>query len=189
MNIGKILIIDDEKVNAESLKDMLEDVKYQVSLAFDAQMAKDLVAKKSFDLIMMDVWMPGQDGILLLEEWQQADFFTPIVMMSGHAQHQDVVKAMRLGAIDFLQKPLHDVLPLVRKILSEQREDGQARLNLTDNADLNTSFKEARQAFEMRYFNYHLTQYNHNITKVAEISGMERTTLYRRLKDLGIDKK
>ncbi len=187
VSIGKILIIDDESINAETIKDTLEDVNYEVVLADSANEAKVIVKSQTFDLIMMDVWMPGQDGMSLLEEWVAQGFFMPVVMMSGHAEHKDVVKAIKLGAVDFLKKPLHDILPLVRRILSEQA------LAIVDEKisgiDFNVPLKTARSVFERQYFNYHLNENNHNIAKVAALAGLERTTLYRKLKDLGIDKK
>lgn len=186
MIIGNILIIDDEQINSETIKDTLEDVNYKVVLASDAEQAKTIVKTQTFDLIMMDVWMPGQDGMLLLEEWMDANFSTPVVMMSGHAQHQDIVKAIRLGAVDFLKKPLHDILPLVRKILSEKITNSDKKIKLIN---FNLPLKSARTLFEKQYFNHHLSQNNHNIAKVAELAGLERTTLYRKLKDLGIEKK
>ena len=106
MIIGNILIIDDESINSETIKDTLEDVSYNVVLAENAAEAKNIVKDQTFDLVMMDVWMPGQDGMSLLEEWMSEGFSMPVVMMSGHAEHQDVVKAIRMGAVDFLKKPL-----------------------------------------------------------------------------------
>jgi Response regulator containing CheY-like receiver, AAA-type ATPase, and DNA-binding domains len=103
MIIGNILIIDDESINSETMKDTLEDVNYNVVLAQDAAEAKTIVKDQTFDLVMMDVWMPGQDGMALLEEWMSEGFSMPVVMMSGHAEHQDVVKAIRMGAVDFLK--------------------------------------------------------------------------------------
>ena len=186
MIIGKILIIDDQSINAETIKDTLEDVDYKVILASNAAEAKAIVKAQTFDLVIMDVWMPGQDGMSLLEEWMSEGFAMPVVMMSGHAEHQDVVKSIRLGAVDFLKKPLHDILPLVRKILSEQAIADRQQVS---GIDFNLSLKAARTLFEVQYFNHHLTQNNHNIAKVSELAGLERTTLYRKLKDLGIDKK
>jgi DNA-binding NtrC family response regulator len=188
--IGKILIIDDESINAETIMDTLEDVNYQVSLAANAQEAKALIEDQSFDLVMMDVWMPGQDGMSLLEEWINAGFSTPIVMMSGHAEHKDVVKAIKLGAVDFLKKPLHDILPLVRRILSEQvfKNNNKGSKNSITGIDFDAPLKVARNIFEKEYFNHHLQKNNYNIATVAALAGLERTTLYRKLKDLGIDK-
>ena len=184
--IGRILIIDDESINAETMMDTLEDVNYQVSLAANAQEAKNLIKAQSFDLVMMDVWMPGQDGMSLLEEWIEAGFSTPIVMMSGHAEHKDVIKAIKLGAVDFLKKPLHDILPLVRRLLSERVIENNEKA--ITGIDFDAPLKVARNIFEREYFNHHLQENNHNIAAVAAKAGLERTTLYRKLKDLGIDK-
>ena len=118
LTIGSILIIDDESINSDTMKDTLEDVNYQVVLAKDAEQAKVIVEDQTFDLVMMDVWMPGQDGMSLLEEWMAEDFSMPVVMMSGHAEHQDVVKAIKLGAVDFLKKPLHDLFTIKRIVVS-----------------------------------------------------------------------
>lgn len=185
-SIGKILIIDDEQINAETIKDTLEDVNYQVTLAEDAQQAKVLVADNTFDLVMMDVWMPGQDGMSLLEEWMNAGFSMPVVMMSGHAEHKDVVRAMKLGAVDFLKKPLQDILPLVRRILSE---NASSKGQMVSGIDFSQPLKAARAEFEKQYFQHHLQANNFNVASVAALAGLERTTLYRKLKDLGIDKK
>ncbi|HAP45386.1 MAG TPA: histidine kinase [Gammaproteobacteria bacterium] len=186
MIIDNILIIDDESINSETMKDTLEDVNYNVVLAQDAAEAKTIVKDQTFDLVMMDVWMPGQDGMALLEEWMSEGFSMPVVMMSGHAEHQDVVRAIRMGAVDFLKKPLHDILPLVRKLLSEQASIQEQQIS---GIDFDLPLKAARNIFESQYFKHHLEENNNNIAKVAELAGLERTTLYRKLKDLGIDKK
>ena len=88
---GKILIIDDERDNTEIIKDILEDVSYTTMLARSAIEAKAIIAANTFDLILMDVWMPGQDGISLLSGWHSAGLSTPIVMMSGHAEPSDII--------------------------------------------------------------------------------------------------
>ena len=184
---GKILIIDDEKDNTEIIKDVLEDVNYTTVLARSAIEAKAIVAANSFDLILLDVWMPGHDGISLLSEWYSEGFSTPIVMMSGHAEPSDIVKAMKLGAIDFLKKPLHDFLPILRNIMT--RSLPVKSTQQVSGIDYSLKLKEARNIFESQYLLHHLEVNDNNIAIVAEIAGLERTTLYRKLKDLGIDKK
>ena len=184
---GKILIIDDEKDNTEIIKDILEDVNYTTVLARSAIEAKAIVAVNSFDLILLDVWMPGQDGISLLSEWYSEGFSTPIVMMSGHAEPSDIVKAMKLGAIDFLKKPLHDFLPILRNIMTHSLPEKSTQQ--VSGIDYSLKLKEARNIFESQYLLHHLEVNDNNIAIVAEIAGLERTTLYRKLKDLGIDKK
>jgi DNA-binding NtrC family response regulator len=185
--LGRILIVDDEKENNEIIKDILEDVNYHAVLASNANEAKTIIAVEDFDLVLLDVWMPGQDGMSLLEEWIIDGFDTPIVMMSGHAEPSDIVRALKLGAVDFLKKPLHDFLPIVRNILKprEQTESSQE----VSGIDYSLKLKEARSLFERQYLLHHLSLNDNNIATVAEKAGLERTTLYRKLKDLGIDKK
>jgi DNA-binding NtrC family response regulator len=184
---GKVLIIDDEKDNTEIIKDILEDVSYSTMLARSAAEAKAVLKANDFDLILMDVWMPGQDGISLLSEWHSEGFNTPVVMMSGHAEPSDIVRAMQLGAVDFLKKPLHDFLPILRNIMT--REEPDHRVQHVRGIDFSLKLKEARNIFESQYLLHHLSSNDNNIAVVAEIAGLERTTLYRKLKDLGIDKK
>ena len=184
---GNILIIDDEKDNTEIIKDILEDVNYSTMLARSAAEAKVILAANHFDLILMDVWMPGQDGISLLSEWHSEGFDTPVVMMSGHAEPSDIVKAMKLGAVDFLKKPLHDFLPILRNIMTSDEPD--LEIQHVSGIDYSLKLKEARNIFESQYLLHHLAANGNNIAVVAEIAGLERTTLYRKLKDLGIDKK
>ena len=184
---GNILIIDDEKDNTEIIKDILEDVNYSTMLARSAAEAKVVLAANHFDLILMDVWMPGQDGISLLSEWHSEGFDTPVVMMSGHAEPSDIVKAMKLGAVDFLKKPLHDFLPILRNIMTS--DEPELEIQHVSGIDYSLKLKEARNIFESQYLLHHLAANDNNIAIVAEIAGLERTTLYRKLKDLGIDKK
>ena len=185
--LGRILIIDDEKENTEIIKDILEDVNYSTVLARSAAEAKTIVNTNSFDLILMDVWMPGQDGISLLSEWHSEGLNIPVVMMSGHAEPSDIVKAMKLGATDFLKKPLHDFLPILRNIMTDQGSEESTQQ--VSGIDYSLKLKEARNIFESQYLLHHLKVNDNNIAIVAEIAGLERTTLYRKLKDLGIDKK
>ena len=184
---GNILIIDDEKDNTEIIKDILEDVNYSTMLARSAAEAKVILAANHFDLILMDVWMPVQDGISLLSEWHSEGFDTPVVMMSGHAEPSDIVKAMKLGAVDFLKKPLHDFLPILRNIMTS--DEPEQEIQHVSGINYALKLKEARNIFESQYLLHHLAANDNNIAVVAEIAGLERTTLYRKLKDLGIDKK
>ena len=184
---GNILIVDDEKDNTEIIKDILEDVNYSTMLARSAAEAKVILAANHFDLILMDVWMPGQDGISLLSEWHSEGFDTPVVMMSGHAEPSDIVKAMKLGAVDFLKKPLHDFLPILRNIMTS--DEPEPEIQHVSGINYSLKLKEARNIFESQYLLHHLADNDNNIAVVVEIAGLESTTLYRKLKDLGIDKK
>jgi DNA-binding NtrC family response regulator len=94
---------------------------------------------------------------------------------------------MKLGAIDFLKKPLHDFLPILRNIMT--RPDPEESSQEVSGIDFSLRLKEARNLFERQYLLHHLELNDNNIAIVAEKAGLERTTLYRKLKDLGIDKK
>ena len=184
--IGKILIVDDERVNAEVMQDTLEDVNYKVSLVFSASEAKIQISKKEFDLILMDIWMPGIDGLTLLKQWRHEGFNTPVVIMSGHGDIKTAVDAIKLGAIDYLSKPFDNLLPTIRNIFSRLK---QFDYGLYQTNYFQMPLKEARNAFEKSYFLHHLKTNNYNISKVALAAQLERTTLYRKLKDLDIEKK
>ena len=185
MSIGKILIIDDQVDIQIQIKDALEDVDYEVICVSDSIAAKSEINNKDFDLIFMDIWLgDGQDGMSLLEELKSRNFLTPVIMMSGHHDHNDVVKSFKLGAVDFLRKPFMDVASIVRETLQKK----PSQLDNKKSISFNLPIKQARNEFEKQYFEFHLKKNSNNISKVAEKAGLERTTLYRKLKDLGIQK-
>lgn len=102
----RILVVDDEPDIRELIKDILEDENYQVSVAADGQDAQAQFNKQLPDLILLDIWMPDIDGITLLKEFKQQNKAVSIVMMSGHGTIETAVEATRLGASDFIEKPL-----------------------------------------------------------------------------------
>ena len=107
MKKQRILIIDDEPEICRLVQEILEDEGYIVRTAGSAEQAR--VAKKEFnpDLALLDIWMPGTDGITLLKEWMDNEAAPPsVVMMSGHGNVETAVEAIRYGAYDFLEKPL-----------------------------------------------------------------------------------
>ena len=109
MPAAKILVVDDEPDIRGAVRDILEDEGYQVALAADAATARAALAgpEAPFDAVLLDIWMPGTDGIALLREWVAAgELPQPVVMMSGHGTVETAVEATRLGAYDFIEKPL-----------------------------------------------------------------------------------
>ena len=101
-----ILVIDDEQDIRELIKDILEDENYRVNIAANGVEAVENCNQQRPDLILLDIWMPDIDGISLLREFKQQDQSLTIVMMSGHGTIETAVEATRLGAIDFIEKPL-----------------------------------------------------------------------------------
>ncbi len=104
---GHILVVDDEVGIRELLSEILTDEGYDVHLAENAQAARAFRAARRPDLVLLDIWMPDTDGVTLLKEWASGGQLTmPVVMMSGHGTIDTAVEATRLGATDFLEKPV-----------------------------------------------------------------------------------
>ena len=106
MNNGHILVVDDEQAIQKTLKAVLEDEGYRVdSVGSGADMLARLT-EETPDLIFLDIWMPGMDGLEALAEVKQRRPETAVVMISGHGTIETAVKATKLGAYDFIEKPL-----------------------------------------------------------------------------------
>ena len=103
-----ILVVDDEPDIRNILQDILQDEGYQVSLAENAEQARKEFNKQQPDLILLDIWMPKEDGISVLKNWVDNTMLgdTPVIMISGHGTVENAVEAVKLGAYDFLEKPL-----------------------------------------------------------------------------------
>jgi len=103
----EILIVDDEVGIRELLSEILQDEGYRVSLAENATQARAYRARQQPALVLLDIWMPDTDGVTLLREWAAAGQLTmPVVMMSGHGTIETAVEATKVGAFDFLEKPV-----------------------------------------------------------------------------------
>ena len=121
--MAQILIVDDEMGIRELLSEILADEGHSVWLAENATAARRLRNEKRPDLVLLDIWMPDTDGISLLKEWSAGGLLTmPVVMMSGHGTIDSAVEATRIGATDFLEKPiaLQKLLGTVKKALKHE---------------------------------------------------------------------
>jgi len=107
MSQASVLVVDDEPDIRELVREILEDEGYAVVVAEDVAAAREAIDEKLPDLVLLDIWMPEQDGISLLKEWHDANAIQfPVVMISGHGTVETAVEATRLGAVDFIEKPL-----------------------------------------------------------------------------------
>ncbi len=247
--MAEILVVDDEIGIRELLSEILGDEGHSVLLAESAQQARRVREDNRLDLVLLDIWMPDTDGVTLLKEWASSGKLTmPVIMMSGHATIDTAVEATRIGALDFLEKPiaLQKLLKAVEQGLARGKSVQAAAkpqpmsfpaqgatisvgvrpaaepigvpgaTGLAPAATTTTSFvpiataassapgasaasvslrdlpldlplREARDAFERAYFEHHLSREHGSMTRVAERTGLERTHLYRKLKQLGID--
>jgi DNA-binding NtrC family response regulator len=214
--MSDILIVDDELGVRELLLEVLEDEGHAIALAANAAQARQVCQTKRFDLVLLDIWMPDTDGVTLLKEWSAQGLLTmPVIMMSGHATIETAVEATRIGAFDFLEKPiaLARLLKTVDAALARaqaQKAWQQALASAqpmadTDDVDddlpdpkeraqealsaisLEQPLREARDAFERIYLEYQLAKQGGSMTRLAEQSGLERTHLYRKIKQLGME--
>jgi two-component system, NtrC family, nitrogen regulation response regulator NtrX len=231
--MATILVVDDEMGIRELLSEILSDEGHVVETAENAQHAREYRLRQAPDLVLLDIWMPDTDGVTLLKEWAaQGKLTMPVIMMSGHATIDTAVEATKIGALNFLEKPI--ALQKLLKAVEQGLARGTAAapiantamrpplpssgstvpasaalpvassLNLTggDSGALGTAagpagatasisfdipLRDARDAFERAYFEYHLARENGSMTRVAEKTGLERTHLYRKLKQLGVD--
>lgn len=227
--MARILVVDDEIGIRELLQEILYEQGHSVELAENVAQARAARLQSRPDLVLLDIWMPDSDGVSLLKEWgSQGLLDMPVIMMSGHATLDTAVEATRIGAADFLEKPitLNKLLTTVQQVLlrpivrggvlhpppsmSSRIEtlpestieipvaiSGKASPNTEKKDDSNKGYlgklsldqplRGARDEFERIYFEYHLQQENHSMTRVSEKTGLERTHLYRKLRQLGID--
>lgn len=214
--MANILVVDDELGIRDLLSEILNDEGHSVEIAENATQARAARAAVAFDLVLLDIWMPDTDGVSLLKEWAAAGMLTmPVIMMSGHATIETAVEATRIGAMSFLEKPitLQKLLKAVEQGLIKAAEqtakvaavqhsryvrsmDDVAYLDTYEEReavpahqgfDLDRPLREARDGFEKAYFEFHLAREGGSMTRVAEKTGLERTHLYRKLRQLGVD--
>lgn len=128
-----ILIVDDEIGIREVLQETLEDEGYTVALAENAEEARQLRNQTRPAMVLLDIWMPDSDGITLLKEWaKNGQLNMPVVMMSGHGSIDTAVEATKIGALDFLEKPipLQKLLATVERALKHSEQQTTSNLSL-----------------------------------------------------------
>ncbi|VCD24775.1 Fis family transcriptional regulator [Burkholderia pseudomallei] len=179
--MATILVVDDEMGIRELLSEILSDEGHVVDVAENAQAARDYRLRQAPDLVLLDIWMPDTDGVTLLKEWaSQGQLTMPVIMMSGHATIDTAVEAA---------KPAAGAAVASAAALPTLGDDPAVALagQTTAAIPFDIPLREARDAFERAYFEYHLARENGSMTRVAEKTGLERTHLYRKLKQLGVE--
>ena len=124
-----ILIVDDEKAIQTSLRGVLEDEGYRVTAVGAGGEALARLTEETPDLILLDIWMPGMDGLEVLEEIKRLRPDQAVVMISGHGTIETAVKATKLGAYDFIEKPLslEKTLLIVARAMEHSRLERENR--------------------------------------------------------------
>jgi len=124
-----ILIVDDEAGIRQSLKGVLEDEGYKVAAVESGEACLDALRRRSYDVILLDIWLPGMDGLEALEKIREAEDAPEVIMISGHGTIETAVRATKLGAFDFVEKPLslEKTLILVKNAAESKRLRGENR--------------------------------------------------------------
>jgi two-component system, NtrC family, nitrogen regulation response regulator NtrX len=124
-----ILIVDDEPGIRQSLKGVLEDEGYKTFAVGSGEACLEALEKRSFDVVLLDIWLPGMDGLEALEKIKQADDGPEVIMISGHGTIETAVRATKLGAFDFLEKPLslEKTLILLKNAIEARQLRGENR--------------------------------------------------------------
>ena len=156
MNKEKILVIDDEAGIRSSLKGILEDEGYSVKAVVTGEEALKLLQKDNFDLILLDIWLPEMNGIEILKKIKKMDENPQVVMISGHGTVETAVEAIKLGAHDFLEKPLS----LEKVILTVKNSFIQKKLE-EENIQLRESIR----------LKHHLIGKSHPVQKLRDQEG------------------
>jgi two-component system nitrogen regulation response regulator NtrX len=118
-----ILVVDDESGIRNSLQEILREEGWEASSVATGEECLEAFGKNHFDVVLLDVWLPGMDGLKVLEGLKERDPAPLVVMISGHGTIETAVKATKLGAFDFVEKPLsvERIVLLIRHALEHLR--------------------------------------------------------------------
>lgn len=121
--MNSILVVDDEAEIRKSLRGLLEDEGFKVSVAESGEACLDSVRSRSFDVVLLDIWLRGIDGLQTLEKLRELESAPEIIMISGHGTIETAVRATKLGAFDFVEKPLsaERILILIKNAIDAKR--------------------------------------------------------------------
>ncbi len=149
MSSERILVVDDESGVRSSLQGILEDEGYRVDTVESAEAALTRISRGRYDLVLLDIWLPNLDGLSALAQIRERDPDAAVIMISGHGTIETAVRATKLGAFDFLEKPLsmEKTLLLIRHALEHLRLE---RENLELREQLRTRYSIIGESVPMK---------------------------------------
>ena len=151
-----ILVVDDEQDIRESLRDILEDEGHKIYLAENASAARLIKDKEVIELILLDIWMPDCDGITLLKEWAINNKINcPVIMMSGHGTIDTAIEATKIGAYDFLEKPisLQKLLNTINLALKKEIHTSKIDQSFFNTTQLNWAIQFKQKIIDLKTSN------------------------------------
>lgn len=201
--MARVLVVDDEIGIRELVREILEDSGYRVATATNAAEATRSLKADRPDVVLLDLSLPDTDGLSLIRSWSSSGRLpAPVVVLSGYATIDNAVEATRMGASDFLEKPiaLQKLLAAVKRAMSAPTARASYAAPAVPQwspaagdaspewpaSVLELPYREARLEFERAYFLNALARDGGRQTEVAQRTGLERTHLYRKIKTLGL---
>src|SRR6476659_6668644 len=126
---SNILIVDDEPGVRSALGGVLRDEGYDVETVENGETCLERLARRSYDLVILDVWLPGIDGLTTLQRLRERQADTQVVLISGHGNIESAVRAIKMGAFDFVEKPLslEKTVLVVRNALRQRHLEAENR--------------------------------------------------------------
>ena len=167
MKKAKILIVDDEEKILQTMKGSLEDEDYEVLTAKDGQEAMERVRVGNPDLIFLDIWLPGMDGMETLKAIKEYDSNLDVAVMTGHGTINTAIQAIKLGASDFLEKPLSldSVLSVINSSLERKRVMADEALSVPKKEEL---IGGSTDIMSIKEETKKLSKNNKNVTIIGE---------------------
>jgi DNA-binding NtrC family response regulator len=212
---ARLLVVDDEESMRYFLTRSLRRERYEVEAAASGEEALELAAAREFDLALLDLRLPGMDGMQLLAALKALAPTIRVIVMTGYGTVDRALLAMRKGAADFLPKPLKlaEILAKVEEALGKRlpaaappadpapartapprpltafllEAAGERAAESPAEGAGDLSLREATRLFETLYFAELLERTGGNVSVAARIAGISRPSLHRRIRELGLD--
>jgi two-component system nitrogen regulation response regulator NtrX len=161
--MSRVLIVDDEPGVRSSLMGVLRDEGYDVETAESGEVCLDKAGRRAFDVIVLDIWLPGMDGLTTLTRLRERQVDAQIVVISGHGNIESAVRAIKMGAFDFVEKPLS-----LEKTVLVVRNAIRQRYLEAENRDLRARFD---RRLTMVGDSYAMTQLREQVAMAAPTNG------------------
>ena len=185
----KVLVVDDERSIRETLREILEEEGFQVFTEEMGSRVLDRVRELSPDLIILDLFLPGISGMEVLKRLNQEGITDklPVVIVSGHGTVETAVRAMKLKAFDFIEKPIkyQEFLQVVERAVEGGGEESPVKVGELSKLPL----KRAREEFEKAYIVEVLKRFNGDLKQAAKFMEIDISNLYRKINKYGITQK
>ena len=168
----KILIVDDEPRMCKSLKTLLSTQSYDVQTCYSGNEALSSLAKNKYDLVLQDVFMEAMDGFQVFNNIKNQKINTPVIIMTGSASTDTAVKALRMGACDYLKKPFEsqELFSSVKKVLGRKIVSQENQLVKKKLQKSEKKYKTLKNVFDKKIQVQKITAEKKKLALISQIS-------------------